>query len=229
MAKDLRTYFDELLEKRPKDVVVVDKEVDPRYEASAIAERFERENKFPLVFFKNIKGSKIPLIINLGATYERLALSLGSPSVPQMVKDLAYREHHPIPVKEISAKDAPCKEVILRGDAVDLDLLPVLTLNEGDAGAYINAAALICKERGNGAVNVGLYRHQKQGKRQLGLMITPANHGNYIRAEYEDHNEPMEVALAIGHHPALNMAAVSKQAGGGSEMEVAGAFLGEPL
>ena len=79
MAKDLRSYLDELLEKRPKDVVVVDKEVDPVYEASAIVEKFERENKFPLVFFKNIKGSKIPLVINLGATYERLALSLGSP------------------------------------------------------------------------------------------------------------------------------------------------------
>ena len=95
MAKDLRSYLDELLEKRPKDVVVVDKEVDPCYEASAIVEKFERKNEFPLVFFKNIKGSKIPLVINLGATYERLALSLGSPSVPQMVKDLAYREHHP--------------------------------------------------------------------------------------------------------------------------------------
>ena len=75
-------------------------------------------------------------------------------------------------------------------------------------------------------MNVGIYRHQKQGKRQLGLMINPANHGNYIRAEYEDHNEPMEVALAIGHHPALNMAAVTKQAGVGQELEIAGAFLG---
>src|SRR5919197_1051404 len=185
MPKDLRTYLDELLEKRPKDVVVVDREVDPRYEASAIVEKFERENKFPLVFFKNIKGSKFPLVINLGATYERLALALGSPSVPQMVKDLATREHNP--------------------------------------------AAMICKERGTGAVNVGIYRHQKQGKRQLGLMINPANHANYVRAEYEDHNEPMEVALAIGHHPALNLAAVTKQAGVGAEMELAGAFLGEPL
>ena len=103
-----------------------------------------------------------------------------------MVKDLAYREHRPLPVKEISAKDAPCKEVILKGNDVDLDLLPVLTINEGDAGAYINAAALICKERGTNAVNVGIYRHQKQGKRQLGLMINPANHGDYIRAKYED-------------------------------------------
>ena len=69
MPKDLRSYMDELLEKRPKDVVVVDREVEPRYEACAIVEKFERENKFPLVFFKNIKGSKFPLVINLGATY----------------------------------------------------------------------------------------------------------------------------------------------------------------
>jgi len=229
MGKDFRTYLQELIEKRPQDVVMVDREVDPRYEACAIVEKFERENKFPLVFFKNIKGSKFPLVINLGATYERLALALGSPTVPQMVKDLAAMEHNPVPVKEISAKDAPVKEVILKGDDVDLDLLPVLTHNEGDAGSYINAAALICKERGTKAVNVGIYRHQKQGKKQLGLMINPANHGNYVRAEYEDHNEPMGVALAIGHHPALNMAAVSKQAGVGQELEVAGAFLGEPL
>src|SRR5438445_4158942 len=146
MPKDLRTYLDELLEKRPKDVVVVDKEVDPKYEASGIVEKFERENKFPLVFFKNIKGSKIPLIINLGATYERLTLSLGSPSMPQIVKDLTHREHNPLPVKEISAKDAPCKEVILKNNDVDLDLLPILTLNENDAGTYINTAAMIYKK-----------------------------------------------------------------------------------
>jgi 2,5-furandicarboxylate decarboxylase 1 len=229
MPKDLRTYLDELVEKRPKDVVVVDREVDPRYEACAIVEKFERENKFPLVLCKNIRDSKIPLVINLGATYERLALALGSPSVPQMVKDLAYREHHPVPVKEVSPKDAPVKEIVLRAAEANLDLLPILAHNEGDAGKYVNAAAMICKERGTKSVNVGIYRHQKQGKRQLGLMINPANHGNYVRAEYEDHNEPMEVALAIGHHPALNMAAVSKQPGVGQELEIAGAFLGEPL
>ena len=183
----------------------------------------------PWYFSKTSKVRRFPAIVNLGATYERLALALGSPNVPQMVRDLAHREHQPLPVKEIAAKDAPCKEVILKGEQADLDLLPVLTHNEGDAGAYVNAAAMICKERGSGAVNVGIYRHQKQGKRQLGLMVNPANHANYVRAEYEDHNEPMEVALCIGHHPALNMAAVSKQAGVGSELEIAGAFLGESL
>ena len=45
MAKDLRSYMDELLEKRPQDVAVVDREVDPHYEAAAIVEKFERDGK----------------------------------------------------------------------------------------------------------------------------------------------------------------------------------------
>ncbi|MBI4489782.1 MAG: UbiD family decarboxylase [Deltaproteobacteria bacterium] len=229
MGKDLRAYLQELIEKRPQDVVMVDREVDWRFEACAVVEKFEREDKFPLVFFKKIKGSEIPLIINLGASYERLALSLGATSVEEMEKDLARMERSPIPPREMSRKEAPVKEVVLKGDQADLDILPVLTHNELDAGRYVNAAAMICKERGTGVYNMGIYRHQKQGKRQLGLMINPANHGSYVRAEYEDHNEPMEVALAIGHHPALNLAAVTKQPGIGQELEAAGAFLGEAL
>lgn len=229
MAKDLRTYLQELIEKRPNDVVVVDREVDPRFEATAIVEKLERQEKFPLVFFKKIKGSNIPLIINLGASYERLALALGSPSVEQMEKDLAAMEHAPIKYRVVGREEAPVKEVVLKGEDADLDLLPILTHNEFDAGPYIDAAPMICKERGTNNYNLGIYRHQKHNKRQLGVMINPANHGNYIRAEYEDHNEPMEVAVVVGHHPALLMAAVAKVPGLGGELEVAGAFLREPL
>src|SRR3989337_3749746 len=39
----------------------------------------------------------------------------------------------------------------------------------------------------------------------------------------------MEAAPATGHPPALNRRAVGKQAGVGSELEIAGAWLGEPL
>ena len=229
MAKDLRTYLQKLTEKRLDEVLVVDHEVDPQFEACAVVEKLEREGRFPAVLFKKLKGTKIPLIINLGATYERLALALGSETVEQMEKDLANLERSPSPIREISPKEAPVKRVILKGEEADLDLLPILTHNEFDGGPYINAATLICKERGTGSYNMGVYRHQKQGKKQLGLMINPANHASYVRADYEEHNEAMEVALAIGHHPALILAAVTKQPGIGGELEVTGAFLGEPL
>lgn len=229
MGKDLRTYLQELTQKYPDEVVVVDREVDPKFEVSAVVEKFEEQEKFPLVFFKKVKGSEIPLIINLGASYNRLALAMGSASVEQMEKNLAQMERAPVSLCEIPPQKAPVKEVVLKGEKADLDLLPILTHNELDGGPYVNAATLICKERKTSSYNMGIYRHQKQGKRQLGLMINPANHASYVRAEYEEHNETMEVALAIGHHPALILSAVTKQPGIGGELEVAGAFLQEPL
>lgn len=51
MGKDLRSYLQELTQKYPDEVVVVDREVDPKFEASAIVETFEKQEKFPLVFF----------------------------------------------------------------------------------------------------------------------------------------------------------------------------------
>jgi 2,5-furandicarboxylate decarboxylase 1 len=129
----------------------------------------------------------------------------------------------------VSREQAPVKEVILKGEDANLDLLPIIQHNEFDAGRYIDAAPLVMKERLTGEYNAGIYRHQKQGKRQLGVMINPANHGNYLRVAYEDHDEPTPCYLVIGHHPALFIAAVAKIPGIGKELETAGSYMGEPL
>ena len=73
-------------------------------------------------------------------------------------------------------------------------------------------------------------RHQLQGPRQVGIQVNPAHHTAYIlRSLRERGVERMEVALVIGHHPAVTMAAVSKLEGIGGELEVAGGLMGESL
>lgn len=229
MANDLRSYLRTLAQRRPHDIVVVEEEVSARCGPTSIVEKFEHQGKYPLVFCKKVQGSKIPLIVNLGASFDRMALALGSSSILEVEKELAGREANPIPWRVISPAEAPVKEVILKGDQADLDLLPIIQHNEFDAGPYIDAATLVMKERGTGKYNAGIYRHQKQGKHQLGVMINPANHGNYLRQAYEDHGENTPCYLVIGHHPALFIAAVAKVPGIGGELEVAGSFLGLPL
>jgi 2,5-furandicarboxylate decarboxylase 1 len=229
MSKDLRSYLRELQAARPDDLLVYDKEIDPKYGPTALVERLEDEGRNPAILFTNVKGSKIPCLLNLGASFTRLAMSLGYKGMRECVMGLAYREANPVPPREVSRAEAPVKEIILKGDDVNLDLLPVLQHCEHDAGFYVDAGPLILRERGTGAYNVGLYRHQKHDRMHLGIMINPANHGNYIRAEYEDHNEPTEGAIVIGHHPAWLLASVTKQPNIGGEYEAAGAFLGEPI
>ena len=231
MAQDLRTYLDELVAKHPEQLKIIEDEIDPEFEATAIVHKMEKDPTypgFPAVLFKNIKGSKIPLLLNLHGTYERVALSIGS-DVAGMVPEYARREGSPIPTTLVDSKDAPVHEVVMTGDQIDATKLPSLVHQELDAGRYITSAAAISRDPDSGRLNAGIFRHQIQGADQVGFMTNPAHHTSYILRNNRDQGKPMEVALVIGHHPAMLMAAVSKLPGIGGELEVMGGLLGESV
>src|SRR5262245_57875204 len=181
MAKDLRTFVDEVGKGRPNDVFVVNREVDPVFELTAVIAKLEQSGEFPAVMFKQVKGSSFPALINLTASYERLALSLGS-TVHEMVPEFARRFAQPIPTHEVDG--GPVKDEGWSGDAADLSKLPLTVHNELDAGKYISAGVMIVRDPDSGILNAGIYRHQVQGPRQLGLFTNPAFHGDHIRRKY---------------------------------------------
>src|ERR687892_808535 len=110
--KDLRSYLKKLIEHDPRQLLVVDKEIDPIFEATAIVDQMRTDGRYanyPAVLFRNIKGSSIPLLINLQGTYERLALAIDS-TLQGMVEEFSRRENAPIPVKRVDRSQAPVKE-----------------------------------------------------------------------------------------------------------------------
>jgi 2,5-furandicarboxylate decarboxylase 1 len=60
-------------------------------------------------------------------------------------------------------------------------------------------------------------------------MTAPYQSTHYILQTRRERREPLEVALSIGHHPALLLAAATKPAGTGGELEIAGSLMGQPL
>jgi 2,5-furandicarboxylate decarboxylase 1 len=231
MAQDLRTYLDQLVKHDPGQLKIVEEEIDPEFEAAAIVHKMEKDPRypgFPAVLFKNIKGSKIPLMLNLHGTFERVALSINS-DVAGMVPEYGKREGSPIPTTLVESEAAPVHEVVLTGDDIDATKLPSIVHQELDAGRYITSAAAISRDPDSGRLNAGIFRHQIQGPRQVGFMTNPAHHTSYILRNYRDQGRKMEVALVIGHHPAMLMAAVSKLPGIGGELEVMGGLLGESV
>lgn len=226
MPKDLRTFIQEVLQSTPEGIKLVSEEVDPRFGVTAFASRYEREGKFPPIYFSKVKGSSLPLIIDLTASYERLALALGT-TLDKMVQVYGERQDKPIPPQEV--RQAPCKEVIIKGEEVDLGILPLTTHNELDGGPFVASGTLICRDPETGRINIGLYRHHVQGKDQLGVWFMTGHHGDYVRQRYEEMGKEMEVAIAIGHHPCFVMGAVSRIPGIGGEYEEAGALLQEPV
>ncbi len=229
MAKDLRTYLQELMEARPNDLKIVEQEVDPKWEITAMIEQLRREQEgFPAVLFKNVKGSKLPVLINLAGSYDRLALAIGTDK-RNMVPEYAKREGNFTAPKEVSRNEAPVQEVVWTGDDIDLKKLPIVWHNEEDSGYYIDAGPSIVLDPDSGKLNAGIYRHERQAHDELGFMPNPAHHGAYVLRRYRDLGQSMEVAIAVGHHPAWPMAGVSKLGGIGGEFEVAGGLLDEPL
>ena len=231
MPKDLRTFLDDVVASSPDQLKIVDAEVDPVFEVAAIVDKMQYDPKypgFPAVLFRNVRGSSMPLLINLHGTYERLALSIDT-DIHGMVKEYSRREGAPIPVTRVTSDKAPVHEVVLTGDQVDMGMLPLLVHQELDAGKYITSAAAILRDPESGRQNAGIYRHQLQSKTSVGFMSNPANHASYILRAMREAKKPMEVALVIGHHPAMLMGAVSKLAGIGGELEVMGGLLGESL
>jgi 2,5-furandicarboxylate decarboxylase 1 len=228
MAKSLRSFLDQIKQTRPDELRVIDREVEPLLEIAAVVEKLQRRNEFPALLFRNVKGSKLPVLINLHASFERMALAQGARNLMDMEINQAQREANPLEPKYVEKSQAPVKEVILKGADANLELLPLTHKNELDAGRYISAGVSILRQRGTGLLNMGIYRHQLQGADQLGFMVNPINHGSHIQKDYEEHDEPCPIAIVIGHHPCFYMAAVSKVAPG-EEIRLAGSLMGEPL
>lgn len=231
MAQDLRTFLAELHSAAPEQLKIVDKHVDPDFEAAAVVDRMEDDPAypgFPAVLFTSVGDSDIPLLINLHGTYERLARSVGT-DVYGMVREYAEREGSGVRPVTVEPGTAPVQEVVLTGSDIDLSRLPMIKHQELDAGKYITSAVTVCRDPDSGRINAGIFRHQYQGTDQLGIQVNPAHHTAYVMRALREQGKPMEVALVIGHHPALLMGAVSKLEGIGGELDVVGGLLGEPL
>ena len=56
----------------------------------------------------------------------------------------------------------PCRQQIFKGDAVNLDNIPLIRPWPGDAGGVITLELVITKDPETGVPNVGVYRLQKQ-------------------------------------------------------------------
>jgi hypothetical protein len=66
-------------------------------------------------------------------------------------------------------KSGPCKEVIMRGDDIDLTKIPVLTCWPDDGGPFVTLPMVFTHNPNTGRRNVGMYRVQIYDKNTTGM------------------------------------------------------------
>lgn len=135
-----------------------------------------------------------------------------------------------IPPAEVAAADAPCKQVVLTGDAIDIEQFAWLKNNPGDAGRYINMGSVFIADPEFGS-NVGTYRCQVKGPQRIGVNPEPGQHGWLLLNEMRRRgDEVARVAIAVGADPMTFCASSTKMAGfRENELEFAGGLRGSPL
>ncbi len=211
--RDLREWI-ALLE-REGELVRVGAEVDPHLEMTEIVDRTVRAGG-PALLFERPKGSERPLLINQFGTERRMCLAFGVERLDDVAAKLAdVLELQPPEglaakvrglktLKSIAdsrpkvVRHGACQEIVLRGDDVDLGLLPVMTCWPGDAGPFITLPAVITHDPRSGGRNVGMYRMQVLGPRTTAMHWQLHKDG---RADFMFSDGRLEVAVALGLDP----------------------------
>jgi 2,5-furandicarboxylate decarboxylase 1 len=229
---DLRSYLKFLEREHPDEILVVDREVDPRFEVTALLQVLENSGKYPVVLFKNVRNlfgakSKFPVVANLFASRERCAWALGS-TKEEVAIEYSKRENQPKKPVIIKEDEAPVKEVVLKGDEVDLRVFPIITHHKGDAGPYITGGVHVVWDdeyRYNAATIRDMYKDPKT----LVAFFIKGRHTDIYHTRYEKAGKNMPIAIVIGHHPSFYLGAQTVQSIDLDEYETIGGVMGEPL
>ncbi len=229
--KDMREFVSALT--KYGEVQEIEKEVDWDLEAGAILRR-TYEQKLSAPFFKNIKDYPEGYRLFGGglSTPRRFAIAMDmnlESSRRDLIKEYLKRKDNLIKPKIV--KDAPCKENKMIGEEVDLYKFPAPMVHDGDGGRYLLTwHAIITKDPDSDWVNWGMYRGMIYSKDSIAVLVEPHQHmGLLYYNKYEERNQPMPFAIAIGMEPICSLVSATEVPYGINEVDVAGALRREPV
>ncbi|MBO9493641.1 4-hydroxy-3-polyprenylbenzoate decarboxylase [Thalassotalea sp. G20_0] len=244
--KDLRDFIDQL--EKQGELRRITFEVDPVLEMTEICDRTLKKGG-PALLFENPKGFDMPVLANLFGTQKRVALGMGQKDIGALreVGELLAYLKEPDPPKGLRdaieklplfrqvlnmgpkvVKSAPCQEVVLQGDDIDLTRLPIQTCWPGDAAPLITWPLVITRGPEKERQNLGIYRQQLLGKNKL-IMRWLSHRGGALdfrdwQKKYPD--TPFPVSVALGADPATILGAVTPVPDSLSEYAFAGLLRG---
>jgi 4-hydroxy-3-polyprenylbenzoate decarboxylase len=241
VATDLRSWV-ALLE-REGELVRVGAEVDPYLEITEITDRTVKASG-PALLFENPKGARRPLLINQFGTERRMCLALGAErldDVARRLEDVLEMQPPQGLVEKVrglkklksiadsmpkTVRRAAHHDVVLEGDDVDLDLLPIQHCWPVDPAPFITLPAVITHDPRTGTRNVGMYRMQKLDRRSTAMHWQIHKDG---RMDYMATDGRLDVAVALGLDPVTTYAASAPLPKHIDELMLAGFLRGEPV
>jgi len=198
-------------------ILHVNREVSPRFEMSSIIKHFDQTG--PVIFFDKVKGYRNKVVANVCATRERLCNAL-SVEPEQLYAQLT--EAWKNPSKPKIAKEGSVKEHVV--ERPKLSKIPVLKHFENDAAPYITSAIVSARSQDKKVMNVSIHRLQVLDETHVAIRLVP-RHLFKLWTMAKESGQDLDVAISIGLHPAVMLAATSPVAFGVCEFDVANTLL----
>ena len=92
----------------------------------------------------------------------------------------------------------PCQEVVIEGDELNLNSIPMIRPYAGDAGKIITLGLVITKDCETGTPNVGVYRLQLQSSRTMTVHWLSVRGGARHLRKAAERGKKLEVAIRPG-------------------------------
>ena len=213
----LRSFLGDM--HRKGEIIEVKDEVSPRFEISSILKEFDGG---PIFYFDAVKGYEIKIVAGVCGTRHRLCWALGV-DIENLYQKLINAWQTLTQPKLV--KSGPVNEVV---EKARLSKIPILTHFERDAGPYITSAIVSACSPDGKIENVSIHRLQVLDDHHLAIRLVP-RHLFELWQMAKERKQNLDVAIAIGAHPAVLLAASSPVPFGVSEFDVANTLLKNKL
>ncbi len=243
-------------------LVRITEPVSPNLEMTEIQTRVIAENGPALLFENPIRDDGtpygMPVLTNLFGTVERVAWGMNREpgGLGEIGETMAFlRQPEPpdgwrealdmlplvktvMSMKPKTVKYAPCQEVVLTGEDIDLNAFPIQTCWPGEPAPLITWPLVVTQgpdadkkggDRRDG-YNLGIYRMQVTGPKTTYMRWLKHRGGAQHHARWkEQKTEPIPAAVVIGADPGTILAAVTPVPDTLSEYQFAGLLRGEKV
>lgn len=233
MAKDISSLRSTLeFLKEEGEILVTDIEIDPHLEMAGIQKKLDNG---PALLFNNVKGyPENRLFTNLMAQESRIAKIFGVDEPKNFKHKVRDALHNPIPPRIV--EDAPCQEVVMTGDNIDVwKSVPMISHTEKDPGRTLGGGnTLMSGKYFFGGHHISYNRMSFFKAKDWGtFQIAPGSHTDMAVTEFIK-KEPVHMTINMGVPPACTIMAGSGfnyaiLPPGCDEIAIAGAIQGYPV
>ncbi|KAA0890237.1 UbiD family decarboxylase [Pusillimonas sp. ANT_WB101] len=249
--RDLRDFIAQL--EKAGELKRLTPAVSTDLEMTEISDRTLRAEG-PALLFENPmhqgKPATMPVLTNLFGTPKRVAWGMGAedvnalrhtgellaslrePEAPKGLREaISTASRLKTALWDMSPKmirSAPCQDIVLEGNDVDLGQIPLQRCWPGDIAPLLTWGLVITRGPNARRQNLGIYRQQLLGRNKL-IMRWLSHRGGAL--DFRDHTlanpgQPFPIAVALGADPATILGAVTPVPDSLSEYQFAGLLRG---